>query len=301
MIWLNQLVQGLMLGGYYALLACGLSFMFGVMGIINLAHGSLAVLAAYMLFVLAERFEVHPLLGLMAVIPVMALIGWVLHRLVLERSARAGVLIPLLSTFGLASVLDNSMFQAFGADTRSLAPYIDTLSYDGWTLPGGIIVGQLAVLTLAGAIALVGGLHPMRGHTALGRRIRAAAHDPDTAQLVGVDARAVYAASTAIAMTTVAVAGAFLAMRATFDPYTGPYQLIFAFEAVIIGGGSLWGTLLGGIALGVAQSIGAQVHPQGFLIAGHVVFLVVLLARVYAANTLRRWFRSFTSRFGTRA
>ena len=303
MIWLNQLVQGLMLGGYYALLACGLSFMFGVMGIINLAHGSLAVLAAYMLFVLAERFEVHPLLGLVAVIPLMALIGWVLHRLVLERSARAGALIPLLSTFGLASVLDNSLFQAFGADTRSLAPYIDSLSYDGWTLPGGIIVGQLAVLTLVVAIALLGGLHLMLNRTALGRRIRAAAHDPDTAQLVGVDARSVYAASTAIAMTTtaVAIAGAFLAMRATFDPYTGPYQLIFAFEAVIIGGRSLWGTLVGGIVLGVAQSIGAQVHPQGFLIAGHVVFLVVLLARVYAADTLRRWIRCLRSQFGNRA
>lgn len=293
MIWLNQLVQGLMLGGYYALLACGLSFMFGVMGIINLAHGSLAVLAAYLLFVLAERYEVHPLLGLIAVIPVMALIGWVLHRLVLERSARAGALIPLLSTFGLASVLDNSLFEGFGADTRSLAPYIDTLSYDGWTLPGGIIVGQLAVLTLVVAVALLGGLHLMLSRTALGRRIRAAAHDPDTAQLVGVDARSVYAASTAIAMATVAVAGAFLAMRATFDPYTGPYQLIFAFEAVIIGGaGSLWGTLVGGIVLGVAQSIGAQVHSQGFLIAGHVVFLAVLLARVYATDTLRRWVRS---------
>ena len=302
MIWLNQLVQGLMLGGYYALLACGLSFMFGVMGIINLAHGSLAVLAAYMLFVLAERFEVHPLLGLVAVIPVMALIGWVLHRLVLERSARAGALIPLLSTFGLASVLDNSMFQAFGADTRSLAPYIDSLSYDGWSLPGGIIVGQLAVLTLVVAVALLGGLQLLLARTALGRRIRAAAHDPDTAQLLGVDARAVYAASTAIAMTTVAVAGAFLAMRATFDPYSGPYQLIFAFEAVIIGGaGSLWGTLVGGIVLGVAQSIGAKVHPQGFLIAGHVVFLVVLLARVYAADTLRRWIRSSRSRSSSRS
>jgi branched-chain amino acid transport system permease protein len=299
MIWLNQLVQGLMLGGYYGLLACGLSFMFGVMGIINLAHGSLAVLAAYMLFVLAERFEVHPFLGLVAVIPAMALIGWVLHRLVLERSARAGALIPLLSTFGLASVLDNSMFQAFGADTRSLAPYIDSLSYDSWTLPGGIIVGQLAVLTLVVAIALLGGLHLMLNNTALGRRIRAAAHDPDTAQLVGVDARSVYAASTAIAMATVAIAGAFLAMRATFDPYTGPYQLIFAFEAVIIGGaGSLWGTLVGGIILGVAQSLGAQVHPQGFLIAGHVVFLVVLLARVYALGTVSRWSRSLLSRFG---
>jgi branched-chain amino acid transport system permease protein len=290
-----------MLGGYYGLLACGLSFMFGVMGIINLAHGSLAVLAAYMLFVLAERFEVHPFLGLVAVIPAMALVGWVLHRLVLERSARAGALIPLLSTFGLASVLDNSIFQAFGADTRSLAPYIDSLSYDSWTLPGGIIVGQLAVLTLVVAIALLGGLHLMLNKTALGRRIRAAAHDPDTAQLVGVDARSVYAASTAIAMATVAIAGAFLAMRATFDPYTGPYQLIFAFEAVIIGGGSLWGTLVGGIILGVAQSLGAQVHPQGFLIAGHVVFLVVLLARVYALGTVSRWMRSLLSRFGHQA
>lgn len=302
MIWMNQLTQGLMLGGYYALLACGLSFMFGVMRIINLAHGSLAVLAAYLLFVLAERFEVHPLLGLLGVVPAMALIGWVLHRLVLERSARAGALLPLLSTFGLASVLDNSMFQVFGADTRSLAPYIDSLSYDGWTLPGGIIVGQLAVLTLVVAIVLLGGLHLILARTALGRRIRAAAHDPDTAQLVGVDARSVYAASTAIAMTTVAIAGAFMAMRATFDPYAGPYQLIFAFEAVIIGGaGSLWGTLVGGIVLGIAQSIGAQIHPQGFLIAGHFVFLAVLLARVYAADTLRRWGRSILSRFGNRA
>lgn len=292
MIWLNQITQGLMLGGYYAVLACGLSFMFGVMRIINLAHGSLAVLSAYMLYFLADRFEIHPLLGLLVVVPVMALLGWVLHRLVLERSARAGALVPLLSTFGLASVLDNTMFESFGADTRSLAPYIDSLSYDSWTLPGGIIVGQLAVLTLAVAIAMLGGLQLLLTHTALGRRIRAAAHDPDTAQLVGVDARSVYAAASAIALATVAVAGGFLAMRATFDPYTGPQQLIFAFEAVIIGGTSLWGTLLGGIVLGIAQSVGAQVHPQGFLIAGHVVFLMVLLTRVYATDRFRSFVQS---------
>ena len=300
MIWLNQLVQGLMLGGYYALLACGLSFMFGVMRIINLAHGSLAVLSAYLLFLLAERFDIHPLLGLVAVVPVMALVGWVVHRLVLERSARSGALLPLLSTFGVASVLDNSMFQSFGADTRSLAPYIDTLSYDSWTLPGGVIVGQLSVLTLVVAVGLLGGLHLMLVRTALGRRIRAAAHDADTAQLVGVDARSVYAASTAIAISTVAIAGAFLAMRATFDPYTGPQQLIFAFEAVVIGGaGSLWGTLIGGIVLGIAQSIGAQIHSQGFLIAGHVTFLVVLLARVYVADSVRRWIRTLRPRITT--
>jgi len=297
MIWANQLIQGVLLGGYYALLACGLSFMFGVMRIINLAHGSLAVVAAYLLFVLAERWEIHPLVGLVAVVPAMALFGWVLHRLVLARSARAGELVPILSTFGLAIVLDNSLFDRFGADTRSLAPYIDTLGYDSWTLPGDIILGQLPLLTFAVAVALLVGLHLLLARTALGRRIRAAAQDPDTAQLVGVNARAVYAAATAIAMMTVAIAGAFMAMRATFDPYTGPQQLIFAFEAVVIGGaGSLWGTLVGGIVLGVAQSVGAQIHPQGFLIAGHVVFLAILLARLYLTYGIRHFFRSLRTR-----
>lgn len=297
MIWTNQLIQGVLLGGYYALLACGLSFMFGVMRIINLAHGSLAVVAAYLLFVLAERWEIHPFVGLIAVVPAMALFGWVLHRLVLESSARASELVPILSTFGLAIVLDNSLFERFGADTRSLAPYIDTLGYDSWTLPGDIILGQLPLLTLAVAVALLAGLHLLLARTALGRRIRAAAQDPETAQLVGVNARAVYAASTVIAMTTVAIAGAFIAMRATFDPYTGPQQLIFAFEAVVIGGaGSLWGTLVGGIVLGVAQSVGAQIHPQGFLIAGHVVFLAILLARLYFTYGIRQFVRSLRDR-----
>src|SRR3989344_4628241 len=266
---LNQIVQGLLLGGYYALLACGLSFMFGVMRIINLAHGSLTVVAAYLLWVLAEPMGWHPLLALLAVVPAMALLGWLLHKLVLERSARLGALVPLLATFGLASVIDNVLFQHFGADTRSLATSIGTLAYDSWELPGGLYVGQLPTMVLVLAIVLLGGLHAMLAHTALGRQIRAASEDADTARLVG----------------------ASLALRATFDPFSGPQQLIFAFEAVIIGGaGSLWGTLLGGVVLGVAQNLGAQVHPQGFLIAGHATFLVILLARLYASGALRRFF-----------
>ncbi len=297
MIWVNQIVQGVLLGGYYALLACGLSFMFGVMRIINLAHGSLAVMAAYMLFVLAEHFGISPFLGLLAVIPIMAIIGWVLHHVVLERSARAGALVPILSTFGLATVLDNSMFDQFGADTRSLSPYIDTLGYDSWSLTDDISVGQLSLLTFVVALVLLGGLHLMLRYSALGRRIRAAAEDSETARLVGVNAVSVYAASTAITMVLVAIAGAFLAMRATFDPYTGPQQLIFAFEAVVIGGaGSLWGTLLGGIVLGVAQSIGAQLNPQGFLIAGHLTFLAILLARLYFTQGLRHYFTVLRAR-----
>lgn len=280
MSWLNQILQGVLLGGYYALLACGVSFMFGVMRIINLAHGSLAVVAAYGVFVLADRYELNPFIGLAIMVPTMALVGWALHRLMLERSLRGGELVPILATFGLAVVLDNSLFVSFGADTRSLAPFIDTLAYDGVDF-AGMTFGVLSLLTFAVAVVLLGGLQLMLRHTALGRKIRAVADDPGTAQLVGVNAVAVNSFAAAIAMATVAVAGAFLAMRATVDPYAGGPQLIFAFEAVMIGGiGSLWGTLGGGIALGVAQSLGAKVHSQGFLIAGHVLFLVVLLSRI---------------------
>ena len=281
MIFINQIIQGVLLGGYYALIACGLSFMFGVMGIINLAHGSLAVLSAYALYVLADRFGVQPFLGLALVIPLMALIGWALQRLVLERSARGGLLVPVLSTFGLSIILDNLLFQGFGADTRSLAPYIGDLSYDSWSLTDDIAIGKLAALTMVVAVALLGGIQVFLNRTLIGRAIRATAEDSDTAGLVGVNARRVNAIAAAIALATVAIAGAFLGMRATFDPYAGATQLIFAFEASVIGGaGSLWGTLIGGVVLGVAQSLGALVSPQGFFIAGHFAFLAVLFARL---------------------
>jgi len=282
LIFLNQILQGVLLGGYYALIACGLSFMFGVMGVINLAHGSLAVVSAYALYVLADRFGVQPFLGLGLVIPLMALVGWALQRFVLERSARGGLLVPVLSTFGLSIILDNLLFQIFGADTRSLAPYIGDLSYESWSLTDDIAIGKLAVLTMAVAVALLGGIQMFLNRTLVGRAIRATAEDPDAVGLVGVNARRVNAIAAAIAMATVAIAGAFLGMRATFDPYAAAPQLIFAFEASVIGGaGSLWGTLAGGIVLGVAQSLGALVSPQGFFIAGHIAFLGVLFARLF--------------------
>ncbi|SPJ16138.1 ABC transporter permease [Burkholderiales bacterium] len=297
MIWLGQIVQGVLLGGYYALLACGLSFMFGVMGIINLAHGSLAVVAAFLIWIAAEHAGIHPFVALLGAVPAMGALGWLLQRVVLDRSVRSGVLVPILSTFGLAVLIDNSLFAGFGADTRSLAPYIDTLAFDSWELLPNFFVGQLALLILVVAVVLLGGLHALLRVTALGRRIRAVAEDPDTAQLVGVNAPAVYAIAAAISMMTVAVAGAALAVRSTFDPYTGPQQLIFAFEAVVIGGaGSLWGTLVGGITLGVAQSLGAQINPQGFLIAGHAVFLGVLVVRQRIGSDVLALIRSWRAR-----
>lgn len=288
MILVNQIIQGVLLGGYYALIACGLSFMFGVMRIINLAHGALAILAAFALFVLADSYGLSPFVALLLVLPAMAAIGWLLQRGVLERSQRGGVLTPILSTFGLAIVIENLLFERFGADTRSLAPYVDTLSYDSWSVTDDISIGKLAVLILLAAIVELGGLQLVLAKTQIGRAIRATAEDADTAGLVGVDARFVKAAATAIAMVTVGIAGAALALRATFDPYAGPMQLIFAFEATVIGGaGSLWGTLVGGVVLGVAQSLGAQVSPQGFFLAGHAVFLAIILIRVFAGETIR--------------
>lgn len=289
-IWLNQILQGVLLGGYYALIACGLSFMYAVMRLINLAHGSLAVLAAFGLYVLADRYDISPFVGLLIVLPAMAAIGVLLQRLVLDRSARGGLLVPLLSTFGLAIVIDNLLFQQFGADTRSLAPYLGSLSYDSWSLTDDIDVGELATLIFATAVAVLGGLHLVLSRTPLGRAIRATAEDPDTVGLVGIDARIVNATATAIAMVAVGLAGFALGMRATFDPYAGGPQLIFAFEAAVIGGaGSLWGTLVGGIVLGVAQSLGAQISSQGFLIAGHLVFLAVLFGRLFAGGRLHGW------------
>ncbi|MEZ2223761.1 branched-chain amino acid ABC transporter permease [Rhizobium sp. RCC_161_2] len=282
---INTLLQGLLLGGYYAVIACGLSFMFSVMRIINLAHGSLAVAAAYGLWLLASKFGISPFAGLLIVLPIMAAFGWLLQRFVLERSARGGTLLPILTTFGLSIVIDNLLFEQFGADTRSLAPFIGNLSYASWQLPGHIFVGKLAVMMMATAITILGGLQFFLSRFALGRAIRATAEDPDTAGLVGIDARRVNAMATAITMVTIGIAGAFLAMRATFSAYAGAPQLLFAFEAAVIGGaGSLWGTLAGGMVLGLAQSLGAQLHPQGFLIGGHVVFLLVVFLRLFRSG-----------------
>jgi branched-chain amino acid transport system permease protein len=284
MTWLNQIVQGVLLGGYFAILASGLALLFGVMRIINLAHGDLAVLGAFLVLVLTDH-GVDAFVSLAVVLPVMGLAGVLLHRLVLERSLKAGALTPLLSTFGLGIVIENLLFEKFGADQRTIN--IGSLAYDSWTITSQIIVGKLYVLIFVVAVAVLALLQLFLSRTSLGRAMRATAEDPETAELVGVNSRAVYALATALALALAALAGAFLGMRQTFDPYSGPTQLIFAFEAVVIGGMTLWGTLVGGIVLGVAQTVSYQMVAEGWIKdvwggagAGHVVFLVVLTARL---------------------
>ncbi|KZN13586.1 branched-chain amino acid ABC transporter permease [Marinomonas sp. TW1] len=289
---INSLVQAILLGGYYALIACGLAFMFQVMRIINLAHGSLAILSAYMVWMMTEALALSPFTSLLMVLPIMAMIGWLLQRAILERATKGGELLPVLSTFGLSIVIDNLLFQHFGANTRTLASYVGDLSWESYQL-FDLWIGKLPILIFATAIIVIGGLDLVLRFTSLGRQIRATAFDPDTAGLVGIDARKTAAIAAAIAMMTVAISGSALGLRGTFDAYAGAPQLLFAFEATIIGGvGSLWGVLLGGIILAIAQSVGALIHPQGFLLGGHFVFLLFLFARIYLNRdflTLRHW------------
>jgi branched-chain amino acid transport system permease protein len=287
MNWVNALVHGILLGGVYALLATGLSLMFGVMRIINLAHGSFALVGAYMSYLLMQHVHVSTYLSLVFVLPGALVVGYVLQRTMLERSLRAGELVPLLTTFGLLIVIGNLLQYFFSPDVHSLtAGQIGSAS---WRVSSSLTIPWFDALILGVAVFVLGGLHLLLRRTQLGRELRATAADADTAELMGVNARAVYARATAIAVATAALAGVFYAMRSAFDPYSGATQLIFAFEAVVIGGiGSLWGTLVGGIVLGVAQTVGAQIDVQYFALGGHVVFLAVLIFRaVLQAGGLR--------------
>ena len=277
MAWLDTVVQGILLGGLYALFATGLSLIFGVMRLVNLAHGDLSILAAYLAVVLVQATDLNPLLALGLVVPLMAVLGWALQRAALNRLLGRGLLPPILVTFGLSIIIQNALLEIFSADSRRLdGGGIETASVK----LGLVTVGWFSLLTLAVAMLVLVGLQLFISHTALGRAFRATSDDPATADLMGIDHRRLYALAMAVSLAIVAVAGVFLGIRTTFTFASGPDRLLFAFEAVIIGGlGSLWGTLAGGIILGVAQTMGAKFSPGWGILTGHLVFLAVLLLR----------------------
>lgn len=277
MTLLNAVVQGLLLGGLYALFATGLSLMFGVMRLVNLAHGDIAVLGAFGSLVLGTALGVPPLLSLAVVVPVSALLGYVTQRLLLDRTVGASPLPSLLVTFGLSIVVQNLLLASFTADQRRLS--IGSASTASFSV-GGLSVGWVPLAVFVLAVALLAGLSLFLARTATGRVIRATSDDPQAVRLMGVDAKHVYGVAAAIAFATVALAGVVNGIQTNFNPLTGPLLLIFAFEAVIIGGlGNVWGTLLGGVVLGVAQTVGAWVDPAQQILAGHLVFLLVLALR----------------------
>jgi branched-chain amino acid transport system permease protein len=278
MQWLNIIVQGVLVGGLYAMFAAGLSLIFGIMRLVNIAHGDLIVLAAYIALVTTETLGINPLAALVIVVPAMALLGYALQRFMLNRTIGEDVLPPLLVTFGLSIIIQNGLLELFTADSRKLlAGPIEVASLN---VANGLSIGVLPLIQFLIALVVIGGLQALFYRTALGRAFRATSDDQATAQLVGLDNRHVFALAMALSLAVVAIAGVLLAVRANFDPAIGPARLIFGFEAVIIGGlGSLWGTLAGGIVLGVAQAIGAQIDPGWQVLAGHLAFLTVLAVR----------------------
>jgi branched-chain amino acid transport system permease protein len=276
--WLGTIIQGVLLGGLYALFAAGLSLIFGIMRLVNLAHGDLVVLAAFTILALASWFGLDPFLAALLAMPAMFAVGFALQHVLLNRTLGRDLLPPLLVTFGLSIIVQNGLLEAFTADSRRLRlGAIETASI---RLGGDLAIGVMPLLTLASATAVILLLNLLFYRTALGRAFRATSDDLEIAQLMGIDHRRIYALAMGIAMLVATIAALYLGIRANFDPTIGPARLLYAFEAVIIGGlGSLWGTLAGGIIVGVAQTIGARINPEWQILAGHVAFLVVVVLR----------------------
>jgi branched-chain amino acid transport system permease protein len=265
-------LDGILLGGLYALFASGLSLIFGVMRLVNTAHGDLIVLSAFIALVVTDRLGVHPLVSLVLVVPLMALLGYGLQRGIFNRTLGSDILPSVLVSFGLTVLLQNALLQIFSADSRRLqAGKLETLHID---LPGGMAVGVLPCLMFIVALVVIGGLHLLLYHTELGRAFRSVSDDQETAQLMGINNAHLFGLTMALSLAIVSVAGVFLGIRTNFDPSIGPTRLI------IIGGlGDIWGTLVGGVILGVAQTLGARINPGYQILAGHLVFLAILTLR----------------------
>jgi branched-chain amino acid transport system permease protein len=275
--WLDPLVQGILLGGLYALFAAGLSLIFGVMRLVNIAHGDLIVLSAYMALTTSVTLGLHPLAALVLVVPFMAVIGYVLQRFLLNHTMGGDLLPPLLVTFGLSVIIQNALLMGYSADPQKLkAGALETASIAA----GPVSVGVLPLIVFVTAVVVIGLLQWMFYHTALGRAFRATSDRQDIVQLMGINRAHVFGLAMALALAVTALAGVFLGIRTSFDPAVGGSRLIFGFEAVIIGGlGNIWGTLAGGVILGIAQTFGAKIDPGFQVQAGHLVFLIILAIR----------------------
>jgi len=274
----NAVVQGVMVGGLYAMFAIGLALIFGVMKLVNIAHGDLIVLAAYIGLVVTQTLHLSPLAALVFVVPIMAVVGYGLQRGLFNRTMGDDLMPPLLVSFGLSIIMENGFLALFSADNRRLQA--GALEVASVKLTDAISIGMLPLLQLVAAILVIAALQLLLYRTKLGRAFRAVSDDPRIAQLMGLNNRHVFGLAMGLSLAIVGLAGVLLAISANFDPASGPTRLIFGFEAVIIGGlSSFWGTLAGGVILGVVQSVAATVDPGLQVLAGHVAFLIVLAIR----------------------
>lgn len=276
--WLNQIVQGVLLGGLYATFAMGLSLSVGIMRFVNIAHGDLIVLVSFLILTLTTTLGLSPLAAVLVTLPITFFGGYLLQRLLLQRVLGKGVLPIILVTFGLSIIVQNGLLGTYGADTRKVAGG----SFETATLMlgGGVNVGVLPLTIFLSAIAMVVVLDFVLYRTRLGARIRAVSDDVAAADLIGLPSARIYATAMGIVGVTIAVSAGFMSIWTNFDPTSGPSRLLVAFEAVVLGGlGSLWGTLAGGIIIGIAQVVGAQVDAAWQLLAGHLVFLAIFMLR----------------------
>jgi branched-chain amino acid transport system permease protein len=280
MQWVNDIIQGILTGGLYALFACGLSLLFGVMKVINLAHGDLAVVGGYVALGVIAVTHVPVLWSFLIVVPIMAVLGYALQRTVIQAALNRSILTTLIVTFGLSVVIENGLLEFASANSHSLGVN-NSIITSSFSIGSQIQIAYLLLLILAVAVVVILGLQYFLSASRYGRLIRAVADDQEAAQMSGVDYRHVFGIAAAIAFGTVALAGIASGLTSQFSPTTGTDTiLLFAFAAVVIGGiGSLWGTLLGGIVLGVAQQIGSQINSSDGFLAGYIVFLVVLILR----------------------
>jgi branched-chain amino acid transport system permease protein len=286
--WVNAIIQGILTGGLYALFACGLSLMFGVMKLVNLAHGDLAVVAAYIGIGVIAVIHIPFLWSVPIVVAIMAALGYVLQRSLFQAAITRGELTTLIVTFGLSIVIENGLLQFFTANNRGIGTGSSLIS-SSFSIGAGLQIAWLDVVIFALAVVVLLSLQYFLSSSKYGRLIRAVADDREAAQLAGADYRHVFGIAAALAFCTVALAGIAYGMTTVVSPTTGTDTiLLFAFAAVVIGGlGSLWGTLVGGIVLGVAQQIGAQINISYELLAGYIVFLAVLVIRPQGLTTRR--------------
>jgi len=276
MDWINVIIQGVLIGALYALFAAGLSLVFGVMRLVNLAHGDLIVLAAFLAFALVKAFGLHPLATVVFVVPIMAAFGYGLQRILLNRTLGKGLLPPLLVSFGLSIIVQNLLMEVFSANTQRLQ--LGALEVSSLEIAPGLSVGWYPLLVLLAAVLFIGLIQMLLYRTRLGAALRATSDDLETTRLMGLDSRHLFAVATALALAITAIAGVLMAAKTNFDPMSGPSRLVYAYEAVIVGGmGSLWGTLAGGMVIGLAQAIGGTIDPGWQILAGHLAFLVVLM------------------------
>lgn len=285
----NGLLSGTMLGGYYAVIAIGLALNFGVMRLVNLAHGDWLILAAYLAVTFLSMTGVSPFWTLALVVPVMYVIGYLIQRVLLNRvsvqaaerrgmSSSFGLMSPLLVTFGMSIVIGQGLLSVFDSNAQNIR---NDLSFAAIRLGEDLSVSTLRLIFFGIAVAMLIVVQGFLRGTHMGRAIRAASDDPEVAALMGMNADKVYAVASGISLATAGVAGVMIGMSRTFQPFDGPTFLLIAFGVVILGGlGSMTGALVGGVILGVVQVLaGTYFGPSAQLVGGYILILFVLAIR----------------------